>query len=300
MTTILAAVPLYPLVTPQEISFAGIAPSYAAAPSGLSWWNPGGTLIHVKNGGGASTDVTLKRQGNLADVIFTVAAGAERFIGPFPRVDSCPISQANDADDRNRSVPRDGRGGLHTDYTNASFSVTSGVTYALLSTPLLGALYRDQNIGFGEVTVFAGTTALVAQTLDPQTATNPSYVAAVAGGHHVSATGGNKGVCPTPTDFYHCKNTSGSPITITPNLRGVWGGVMGIDFGPLEAFPFTINLPAGSERMFTLPPMNNWVSQAFYGAPQRYGVLTYSATAGVTIGYFFAAKNVSSGGPIGI
>lgn len=76
----------------------GLVPSYAAASGGGDEMpNDGKTLLHVKNAGGGSINVTLTAQVtsrdagpgfgaySLADLVVAVGAGAERIIGPLPR-----------------------------------------------------------------------------------------------------------------------------------------------------------------------------------------------------------------------
>ena len=81
----------------QEVTEGGLTASYAAAVAGGdSALNIGGDVIlHVKNGGAGVLTVTVTAQrtskqiggfGVLtkADIAVSVAAGQERFIGPFP------------------------------------------------------------------------------------------------------------------------------------------------------------------------------------------------------------------------
>lgn len=69
----------------QAVTDAGLDPAYTAANvDGHSI--PPGALLHVKNGGGASINVTLQTpvtfQGKaVADTVVAVPAGAERIIG---------------------------------------------------------------------------------------------------------------------------------------------------------------------------------------------------------------------------
>lgn len=73
----------------QQISKSGIAPSFvAAAAGGDTPANDGQTLVHVKNGGASSVNVTINsvekcNHGFDHDVIVAVPAGSERIIGPF-------------------------------------------------------------------------------------------------------------------------------------------------------------------------------------------------------------------------
>ena len=81
----------------QEVTEGGLTASYAAAVTGGdSALNIGGDVIlHVKNGGAGTLNVTVTAQRtskqiggfgamSKADIAVSVAAGAERFIGPFP------------------------------------------------------------------------------------------------------------------------------------------------------------------------------------------------------------------------
>lgn len=74
----------------------------AAAGGGDSFANDGYTVLYVKNGGGSPITVTIDAPGGVSpeaaqafnpDVQFTVAAGAERLIGPF--VDKTRFNDAN-------------------------------------------------------------------------------------------------------------------------------------------------------------------------------------------------------------
>lgn len=74
----------------QQISRAGITPSYSAANAdGHSVLNSGKEFLHVKNGSGSSINVTVQTPGTvdgqaIADRVVAVGAGAEKMIGPFP------------------------------------------------------------------------------------------------------------------------------------------------------------------------------------------------------------------------
>ena len=78
-------------LTVQAISLLGIVPSFAAAAElGDAFLNSGREYLHVKNGGGASIDVTVDsvaacNQGFDHNVIVAVAAAAEKLIGPCPK-----------------------------------------------------------------------------------------------------------------------------------------------------------------------------------------------------------------------
>lgn len=71
-------------------TFAGLAlTTQAAAAGGDTLQNDGQTILYIKNGGGASINVTLTPAAPPAgltfqNVVVAVAAGAERLIGPFP------------------------------------------------------------------------------------------------------------------------------------------------------------------------------------------------------------------------
>ena len=134
----------YPIVAPQPVwrpwlGPAGgvtdaLKPTYAAAPSGLSFWDGGGVVLHVKNAGGGAVTVTIPRNpvGPLgADVTFVVAAGSEAFIGPFPPVAFDPQQVANTSWHQSVAPP-----GAYGTYTSVTFSVTAGVTFALLDVGL--------------------------------------------------------------------------------------------------------------------------------------------------------------------
>ena len=78
-------------LTVQVISLLGIVPSLtAAAAGGDAFLNSGREYLHVKNGGGASIDVTVDsvavcNQGVDHNAVVAVAAAAEKLIGPFPK-----------------------------------------------------------------------------------------------------------------------------------------------------------------------------------------------------------------------
>ncbi len=83
----------YTTLTPQEITSAGIVPSYVAAPgagagNGSAIPGTGDVFIHVKNGGASPIDVTVITGGTLegepvADKVIAVANASEKMIGPF-------------------------------------------------------------------------------------------------------------------------------------------------------------------------------------------------------------------------
>lgn len=79
----------------QEVTEGGLTASYTpAAAGGDSALNIGGDVIlHVKNGGAVAVTVTAQRTSKQiggfgvltkANILVSVPAGAERFIGPFP------------------------------------------------------------------------------------------------------------------------------------------------------------------------------------------------------------------------
>jgi hypothetical protein len=79
------------LLAYQPPALAGTTITYSAAAGGgdTLGWTPGGAL-RVKNGSGGSITVTVVTPGNTQygqadpDIPVTVAAGAEKAIGPFP------------------------------------------------------------------------------------------------------------------------------------------------------------------------------------------------------------------------
>lgn len=79
------------LLAPQAITIVGIVPTYTAADAANNTFSPNPRgMLHVKNGGGGSINVTVVVPGTDAyaqprpDVVVAVAAGAEKVIGPFP------------------------------------------------------------------------------------------------------------------------------------------------------------------------------------------------------------------------
>lgn len=78
-------------LTPQQITYAGLTPSYAAVGGSGDTFPPGeNMMIHVKNGGGGATSVTVAVPGNQEigvpndDVVVSVNAAGDKLIGPFP------------------------------------------------------------------------------------------------------------------------------------------------------------------------------------------------------------------------
>ena len=82
-------------LTVQEITRAGVVPTYAAADSEGDTFTDASRgarcMVHVKNGGGAPINVTIDSTRTFAansgaaaaDLVIAVANGAERMIGPF-------------------------------------------------------------------------------------------------------------------------------------------------------------------------------------------------------------------------
>lgn len=88
----------------QTLTDDGVVPSYSAAPAGgTELPGDGDTVLHVKNGSGVSINVTVQTGGTLegepvADKVVAVAAGAEKFIGPFrPAAYNQPVGAASHA-----------------------------------------------------------------------------------------------------------------------------------------------------------------------------------------------------------
>ncbi|MEU6651282.1 hypothetical protein ABZ904_18015 [Streptomyces sp. NPDC046900] len=76
-------------LTPQRFTTLGLAPNYVTPDaSGVSFPSNGKQMLHVKNASGASVTVTLKIgktvEGQAVTApTATVAAGADKFFGPF-------------------------------------------------------------------------------------------------------------------------------------------------------------------------------------------------------------------------
>lgn len=106
------------LLASQPISRSGLTPAYAAASAGGDKFVPGEhTVLHVKNGSGASITATVVTPGQIAglaiaDVTKTIAAGAEAFIGPLP------AELFRDSDDG---------------YGDVTYSASASVTVAVLA-----------------------------------------------------------------------------------------------------------------------------------------------------------------------
>lgn len=76
------------LLIVQQISKDGIVPTKTAAASSDTFVNNGRTFYSISNGGGSSVTVTVNslslcNHGFDHNVEVAVAAGAEKFIGPF-------------------------------------------------------------------------------------------------------------------------------------------------------------------------------------------------------------------------
>jgi hypothetical protein len=79
------------VLTVQEIGRAGVTPSFtSAAGGGDTCPNDEKTFLEVKNGGGASIDVTVETPGTvdglaITDRVVAVPASGDKMIGPFPK-----------------------------------------------------------------------------------------------------------------------------------------------------------------------------------------------------------------------
>lgn len=77
-------------LTTQNITRAGVTPSYSAVAASDTFTPGDATFIHVKNGGGSPDTVAIQvLQGDppgltISDVSISVPAGQERMIGPLP------------------------------------------------------------------------------------------------------------------------------------------------------------------------------------------------------------------------
>lgn len=107
-------------LTIQTIATTGLAPTYAAAAAGGdAFLNDGATYFHVKNGSGASINVTVNSvtacdQGFDHDQVVAVPAAGERILGPFPS------QRWNDASSN----------------VNMSYSAVTSVTVAAVKLPV--------------------------------------------------------------------------------------------------------------------------------------------------------------------
>jgi hypothetical protein len=73
------------LVSPQQVTQAGIVPAYAAVSASDTFVPRPGLIYHVKNGGGSPDTVVLNsvvpsNYGTDVDLTVSVAAGAEKMI----------------------------------------------------------------------------------------------------------------------------------------------------------------------------------------------------------------------------
>lgn len=73
----------------QDVSTAGVIPSYAAANSGGDQFsNDGKTYLHIKTGSGGATNVTIGSQvtcdqGSTHNTLVAINANSEQKLGPF-------------------------------------------------------------------------------------------------------------------------------------------------------------------------------------------------------------------------
>jgi len=87
-------------LTVQDVTQSGVVPAFvAAAGGGDEFANDGQTMLVVKNDGSGSVTVTVSSQklcdeGFTHDLSVTVAAGAEKWIGPLP------VTRFNDANSK--------------------------------------------------------------------------------------------------------------------------------------------------------------------------------------------------------
>lgn len=78
------------LIATQEMSLTGTQATYSAASASDTFTPDDRTFLHVKNGGGSPTTVTVTTPGTAAgglaitDPASSVTNGQEEFIGPFP------------------------------------------------------------------------------------------------------------------------------------------------------------------------------------------------------------------------
>jgi hypothetical protein len=86
------ASPLMAILLAQPVVRRGMQPLYAAASAGGDTFSTGSSVVlHVRNGGAASTVVTVPTFWyampgvKATDLTVSVPAGQERFVGPFPR-----------------------------------------------------------------------------------------------------------------------------------------------------------------------------------------------------------------------
>lgn len=78
-------------VSAQQVSTAGITPTYNSASGGGDKFPAGDDIeVEIVNGSGGSLTATFTTPGNvggnaIADLAITVADGARKKVGPFPR-----------------------------------------------------------------------------------------------------------------------------------------------------------------------------------------------------------------------
>lgn len=77
------------LFSTQSLTMNGVAATYSAVSASDTFSNTGEEVVHIKNGGGSATTVTITsaqqcNQGFSHDLTVTINAGADKFIGPFP------------------------------------------------------------------------------------------------------------------------------------------------------------------------------------------------------------------------
>lgn len=77
------------LLATQSLTMNGAAATYSAVSASDTFANTGEEVLHIKNGSASETTVTITsaqqcNQGFSHDLTVTIAAGADKFIGPFP------------------------------------------------------------------------------------------------------------------------------------------------------------------------------------------------------------------------
>lgn len=79
------------LLATQNVTRAGLAPTYSAAAAGGDEFTPSkDTILHVKNGSAGALTVTVvtpkatEYGADIADTAVSIPAAGERVIGPFP------------------------------------------------------------------------------------------------------------------------------------------------------------------------------------------------------------------------
>lgn len=78
-------------LTTQNVTRAGVVPTYGACAGGGDRFTPSNTtFLHVKNGSGGALTVTVAATkvplANMTEAVaaVSIAAGAEKMLGPFP------------------------------------------------------------------------------------------------------------------------------------------------------------------------------------------------------------------------